>query len=104
MERCDALARHSELPGGLTRVYLSEEQRHANELVLGWMREAGMQARIDAIGNVVGRYEGERPGLPCLMVGSHLDTVRDAGKFRMAGERIAALHDSSGIGHAARIY
>ena len=81
MERCDALARHSELPGGLTRVYLSEEQRHANELVLGWMREAGMQARIDAIGNVVGRYEGERPGLPCLMVGSHLDTVRDAGKY-----------------------
>lgn len=81
MERCDALARHSELPGGLTRVYLSEEQRRASELVLGWMREAGMQARIDAVGNAVGRYEGERPGLPCLMLGSHLDTVRDAGKY-----------------------
>ena len=81
MQRCDALARHSELPGGLTRVFLSQENRAANELVLGWMREAGMQAKLDAIGNVAGRYEGERPGLPCLMLGSHLDTVRDAGKY-----------------------
>jgi allantoate deiminase len=81
MQRCDALARHSELPGGLTRVFLSPEGRAAGEAVLGWMREAGMQARLDAIGNVVGRYEGERPGVPCLMLGSHLDTVRDAGKY-----------------------
>ena len=81
MQRCDALARHSELAGGLTRVYLSPEQAAANALVLGWMREAGMSARLDAIGNVVGRYEGERPELPCLMLGSHLDTVRDAGKY-----------------------
>ena len=81
MQRCDALARHSELPGGLTRVFLSPESRAAGELVLGWMREAGMQARLDAIGNAVGRYEGTRAGLPCLMLGSHLDTVRDAGKY-----------------------
>ena len=50
-------------------------------LVLAWMREAGMAARLDAMGNCAGRYEGERPGLPCLMLGSHLDTVRDAGKY-----------------------
>ena len=81
MARCEELARLSEQPDGLTRVYLSPEQRAANELVLGWMREAGMSARLDAIGNCVGRYEGERPGLPCLMLGSHLDTVRDAGKY-----------------------
>jgi allantoate deiminase len=81
MQRCDGLARHSELPGGLTRVFLSREHRAAGEAVLGWMREAGMQARLDAIGNIVGRYEGSRPGLPCLMLGSHLDTVRDAGKY-----------------------
>src|SRR6202012_2542315 len=46
-----------------------------------WMREAGMRAYRDAIGNVCGRYEGEQPGLPCLMLGSHYDTVRDAGKW-----------------------
>ena len=81
LQRCDALARHSELPAGLTRVFLSREMRAASDLVLGWMREAGMQAKLDPIGNAVGRYEGDRPGLPCLMLGSHLDTVRDAGRY-----------------------
>jgi allantoate deiminase len=81
MRRCEALARHSELPGGLTRVFLSPQARAAADEVLGWMREAGMQASLDAIGNACGRYEGERPGLPCLMLGSHLDTVRDAGRY-----------------------
>jgi allantoate deiminase len=81
LEHCDALARCSEQPDGLTRVYLSPEQRAAGALVLQWMREAGMKASLDAVGNVVGRYEGERPGLPCLMLGSHLDTVRDAGRY-----------------------
>ena len=80
-DRCDALARHSEQPDGLTRVFLSPEQRAVSDLVRGWMGEAGMDTRIDAIGNVIGRYEGEHPGLPCLMLGSHLDTVRDAGKY-----------------------
>jgi allantoate deiminase len=81
MARCDALAHYTELAGGLTRTYLSNEQRLANRLVAGWMREAGMSERLDAVGNVVGRYEGERSGLPCLMLGSHLDTVRDAGMY-----------------------
>ena len=81
MQRCDALAGHSELPGGLTRVFLSPQARAATDKMLGWMREAGMQAKLDAIGNAAGRYEGERPGLPCLMLGSHLDTVRDAGRY-----------------------
>src|SRR6267142_123232 len=81
MQRCDSLARHSELPGGLTRVFLSREYRAAADEVIGWMREAGMRAELDAIGNVAGRYEGNRPGAPCLMLGSHLDTVRDAGRY-----------------------
>lgn len=65
----------------LTRIYLSKELRTAADLILGWMRDAGMRAHLDAIGNVCGRYEGDRPGLPCLMLGSHYDTVRDAGKW-----------------------
>jgi len=81
MERAEQLARHSELAGGLTRASLTAEYRAAADLVLGWMREAGMQAGLDAVGNVVGRYEGAQPGLPCLMLGSHLDTVRDAGRY-----------------------
>jgi len=81
MQRCDALARHSEEAGKLTRVFLSDQHRAAGDEVLSWMREAGMQARMDAIGNIVGRYEGEKAGLPCLLLGSHLDTVRDAGRY-----------------------
>jgi allantoate deiminase len=81
LARCDALAAHSEQPDGLTRIFLSPEQRAVDDLVLGWMREAGMRAHLDAIGNCVGRYEGTRDGLPCLMLGSHLDTVRDAGRY-----------------------
>ena len=81
-------------------MFLSPESRAAGELVLGWMREAGMQAHLDDIGNAVGRYEGERAGLPCLMLGSHLDTVRDAGRYDgMLGvitaiECVAQLHST----------
>jgi len=97
-DRCQALACHSEQPDGLTRVFLSPEQRAVDDLVLGWMREAGMEARLDAIGNCVGRYEATVRGRPCLMLGSHLDTVRDAGKYDgMLGvvtaiECVAELH------------
>jgi allantoate deiminase len=79
--RIDELAAISEAPDNLTRVFLSPEQARASDLVLSWMRDAGMAAHVDAIGNVVGRYEGVRPGLPALLLGSHLDTVRDAGKY-----------------------
>jgi allantoate deiminase len=81
VQRIEELAKISETPEHLTRIFLSKEHRAAAELILGWMRDAGMRADLDAIGNVCGRYEGERPGLPCLMLGSHYDTVRDAGKW-----------------------
>src|SRR5246127_5242757 len=79
--RINELAAISETPGQITRVFLTSEHRAAADLLLGWMREAGMSAHLDAIGNVCGRYEGDSPGLPCLMLGSHYDTVRDAGKW-----------------------
>jgi len=79
--RIDQLAAISETPQHLTRIFLSKEHRAAAELILTWMRSAGMRAHLDAIGNVCGRYEGEVAGLPCLMLGSHYDTVRDAGKW-----------------------
>jgi allantoate deiminase len=81
VRRINELGAISEEAHKLTRIYLSKELRTAADLILAWMREAGMRAHLDAIGNVCGRYEGERPGLPCLMLGSHYDTVRDAGKW-----------------------
>jgi allantoate deiminase len=79
--RINRLAGISETPDNLTRIFLTPEHRAAAELIMSWMVEAGMKAHLDAIGNVCGRYEGERPGLPCLMLGSHYDTVRDAGRW-----------------------
>jgi allantoate deiminase len=79
--RINALAAISETSEHLARIFLTKEHRAAADLILTWMRKAGMRAHLDAIGNVCGRYEGDRPGLPCLMLGSHYDTVRDAGKW-----------------------
>ncbi len=81
LQRADALAAITETPPALTRSYLTPEHKRASDLVLGWMRAAGMSAALDAAGNCAGRYEGATPGRPCLMLGSHLDTVRDAGKY-----------------------
>lgn len=81
VRRINKLAAISESPDRLTRIFLTREHRAAADLILTWMRDAGMRAHLDAIGNVCARYEGERPDLPCLMLGSHFDTVRDAGKW-----------------------
>ncbi|KRR15378.1 allantoate amidohydrolase [Bradyrhizobium jicamae] len=81
VSRINQLGAISETGDNLTRIFLSPEHRTAADLILSWMKDAGMAARLDAISNVCGRYEGDRPGLPCLMLGSHYDTVRDAGKW-----------------------
>src|SRR5438067_1743200 len=85
LERCEILAGYSEEPERLTRRVATPALREAGEAVAGWLRDAGMSVRRDAIGNVIGRYEaapGEHPaGAGTLLLGSHVDTVRDAGKY-----------------------
>ena len=81
LERCAELDRFSASSTGLERVYLSPEHARANKRVGDWMREAGLRTWQDAAGNQCGRREGRVPGLPALLLGSHLDTVPDAGSF-----------------------
>lgn len=81
MDRLDKLALHTDEPGKLTRLYLSRAHHSAVDAVMGWFREAGLSPSLDAIGNVSARLEGATPGLPALIIGSHIDTVRDAGKY-----------------------
>ncbi|ACA16322.1 amidase, hydantoinase/carbamoylase family [Methylobacterium sp. 4-46] len=81
MALIDDLARHTDEPGRLTRLYLSPAHRAAAETVAGWMGRAGFAARIDAAGSVVARREGAAPGLPALILGSHIDSVVDAGRY-----------------------
>ena len=82
LERCDELAGISALADGLIeRTYLTVEHKAANAAVAQWMSDSGLATWQDAAGNVCGRLEGERPGLPALLLGSHLDTVPQAGRY-----------------------
>src|SRR3954452_18057984 len=83
LDRADRLAACTEEPGRLTRRFATPALAEAGDLVLGWMRDAGMTARRDAIGNVIGRWEPGRgvPAAGAVLLGSHLDTVRDAGPY-----------------------
>ncbi|MCS3429862.1 allantoate amidohydrolase [Klebsiella sp. BIGb0407] len=99
MARADELALISETPVVLTRVYLSPEHLQANQQVALWMAQAGMQVWQDSVGNICGRYEAEQEGAAAILLGSHLDTVRNAGRYDgMLGvltaiEVVQALHD-----------
>src|SRR3984957_9916002 len=91
MARLEAFAEFTDEPRRLTRLFLSESHRRAAQAFIGWCGETGLQAKIDAAGNVVARYEGKRAGAPALMVGSHIDTVRDAGRYDGNYGALAAL-------------
>ena len=81
LARCDELAAVSASAHGVERTHLTPEHARANELAAGWMAAAGLSTRRDAAGNLWGRLEGREPGLPALVLGSHLDTVPDAGRY-----------------------
>lgn len=81
MEWSETLAGWSDDEDGLTCAYMTEaHQKTATQLAV-WMREAGMQVHIDAVGNVVGRYLSDQPDAKTLMTGSHYDTVCNGGKY-----------------------
>jgi allantoate deiminase len=81
LDRCAELDAFSARTDGLERVYLSPEHARANSRAAHWMERAGLRTWQDAAGNQCGRREGREPGLPALLLGSHLDTVPDAGSF-----------------------
>lgn len=99
--RCDALARspYSDAPDMLFRAYLTPAHAAAQDALSGWMAEAGMVVRRDPAANLIGRYEGRDPDAPALLIGSHIDSVRDAGAYDgplgvMLGiECVRALHE-----------
>ena len=80
LARCDQLAAFTEVPGTIIRPFLGPAMRGVVETVAGWMRDAGMTTRIDAAGNLVGRFPGRVDG-PALLIGSPLDTGPDAGRY-----------------------
>ena len=91
MARLDALAAFSEVPGELTRRYLSPAHVQAIGQVKAWMTRAGMSVRTDPLLSLFGRYEGKSAGAPAIMMGSHVDTVVDAGRYDGALGVLAAI-------------
>lgn len=81
LDRCDLLSTHSARIGAIERSYLTPEHAAANWTVGEWMTAAGMTAWQDLAGNQRGTYGGDNPDAPVLLVGSHLDTVPNAGKY-----------------------
>lgn len=81
--RCDALGLppFSDSAEGLTRTYLSPAYFAAHEQVAAWMAEAGMTVRRDAAMNLIGRYEGQAADAAALVIGSHIDSVRNGGLY-----------------------
>jgi allantoate deiminase len=100
MDRLDILGALSDEPDRLTREFAGDAMRQAHDHASAWMREAGMAVRHDNIGNLRGRFDGAAPDNPTLMLGSHLDTVRDAGKYDgplgvvVAIAAVQRLHDA----------
>lgn len=82
----------------MTRPFATDAMRRAQEHVTSWMREAGMTVTRDHVGNLRGRYGGD--GDATLLLGSHLDSVRDAGSYDgplgivVAIAAVQRLHDA----------
>ncbi len=81
MQRVDQLAVYSAMKDGLSRSYLTPEHKRAHSRLAKWMREAGLKTWQDSAGNQWGRKESANPVRPALIIGSHSDTVADAGKY-----------------------
>ncbi|WP_426344415.1 allantoate amidohydrolase [Pseudoduganella sp. R-32] len=81
MQWSEDLAQWSDEAGALTCAYMTDAHRATAAQLASWMREAGMQVEIDAVGNVVGRYQSGAPGAKTVLTGSHYDTVRNGGKY-----------------------
>jgi allantoate deiminase len=81
MERCAKLAQITDEPGRITRGFLSPAMEQVNSLVASWMAEAGLTTELDVVGNLIGTRASGLQDAPVLVLGSHLDTVRDAGRY-----------------------
>jgi len=79
--RCRKLATFSEDAGGTRRTFLSPPMKDCHREVSSWMKVLGMNVSVDVAGNSRGIYPAASPGSPRILMGSHLDTVPNAGAF-----------------------
>ncbi|MEW6243493.1 MAG: M20 family metallo-hydrolase [Bacillota bacterium] len=94
-ERLDALSKVTSEGPGVTRLPYTPEDARAKRMVRRWMDEDGLESYEDAIGNLFGRANGERPGT--ILTGSHLDTVRNGGAYDGALGVVSAISAVSAL-------
>lgn len=101
LRRLERLGAVGGLPGGgNARLALTDDDKAGRDLVVGWMRELGLEVGIDAVGNVVGLRAGLENAAP-VMIGSHIDTVRTGGRYDgnlgvLAGLELVAALEKTG--------
>ncbi|MBK1614895.1 diaminopropionate ammonia-lyase [Rubrivivax gelatinosus] len=88
--------------GGVCRLALSDADRAGRDRLVAWMRELGLAVQIDAIGNIFGTRAGTEPGAAPVMVGSHIDTVANGGRYDgnygvLAGLEVLRRLDEDGV-------
>ncbi|WP_291424690.1 allantoate amidohydrolase [Deinococcus sp.] len=81
LDACESLACYSEVAGEITRTYLCPTTRQVHAHLTDWASRLGMSTRVDAVGNLRSRLESRVPDAPTLYIGSHLDTVPNAGRY-----------------------
>lgn len=97
-DRMETIARIGATPGGGgSRTAGSDADLAARERFRGWLDEAGLEARTDPAGNLIGHLPGSDPSLPPLLTGSHLDSVPDGGNFDGVVGSIGALEAATAI-------
>ena len=80
LDRCDILATFSENKENITRRFLSKPMLEVHKKMKEWLIEIGFESRVDNIGNITGHYHYNKNS-PTIIIGSHLDTVINAGKY-----------------------
>lgn len=81
IDACRHIASFTEVAGKITRTFLAPQTRGLHDFLSSWMRRLRMTIELDAAGNLRGFYPGMQDGVPRLVIGSHIDTVPDAGAF-----------------------
>ncbi len=94
------LAAFGRTPTGTNRVAYTDADLAGRRYVMGLMREAGLEVRVDAAGNIVGRRAGRDPALATILIGSHIDSVPDGGNYDGDVGSLGALEVAQALAEA----
>ena len=81
LKTLNTIAQCSQTSQGVTRLPFTKEHKQANKIITQWMKDAGMKVHLDAAGTLIGTYKSSNKNAKTLILGSHQDSVINAGRF-----------------------